>query len=42
MKLDFIQSQEVFYVDLIQTQNIRLHNDYFISALLTQGVQGLR
>ena len=42
MKLDVIQSQEVFHVDLIHTQNIRLHNDYFISALLTERVQGLR
>ena len=38
MQLDFIQSQEEFRVDLIQTQNIRLHNNYYISALLTQGV----
>ena len=41
MQLDFIQSQEEFHVGLIQTQNIRLNN-YYISALLTQGLQWLR
>ena len=38
MQLDFIQSQEEFHVDLIQTQKYKTHNNYYISALLTQGV----
>ena len=42
MQLDFIRSQEEFHVGLIQIQNIRLHNNYYISALLTEGLQWLR